>query len=395
MPVRQKVTEQKDRVFCVEITDEAGLCQIKEEWEELFEDSVSANVFATWHWTYLWWKNFSAAHSGTYLHLLVHAVYEETGRLIGVAPLYYGHQRRNRVRYRGLHEIGHANIHLYEGVSELPCLLLRTGCERKAIEALLDHLRQPGSVGRWDYVKLQFPIWEAKRPWWKPHHHYRSYGWKMQHRIIETQHLHIFGSWEEYRNSLSKSMRDNLAYYPRLLTRHGYEWQIRWAKTAPEVEQAADILVDLHRLRAESEVGTRHIDHLPMQVHRAFLKECLPKLAESRMASISLLEVQDKPIAAQCFLEHRGMMVLYYSGFQQDWHSYSPLTILFAEAVRDATNRGVHHINLLRGRNYWKTRWGTHPEPDYHWLSYIQPNPASYVRSMVFNGRRIVKKTFN
>ena len=113
MPVRQKITEQKDRVFCVEITDEAGLCQIKGEWEELFEDSVSANAFATWDWTYLWWKNFSAAHSGTYLHLLVHAVYEKTGRLIGVAPLYYGQQRRNRVRYRGLHEIGHANIHAY------------------------------------------------------------------------------------------------------------------------------------------------------------------------------------------------------------------------------------------------------------------------------------------
>ncbi len=73
---------------------------------------------------------------------------------------------------------------------------------------------------------------------------------------------------------------------------------------------------------------------------------------------LATLTVADQVIGAQAFLEAPGALWAYYSGFDPDWHRYSPLTIITTHVLRDAIDRGVSRLNFSPGEAPWKTRWG-------------------------------------
>jgi lipid II:glycine glycyltransferase (peptidoglycan interpeptide bridge formation enzyme) len=53
-----------------------------------------------------------------------------------------------------------------------------------------------------------------------------------------------------------------------------------------------------------------------------------------------------------------GCVSVYYSGYDDRYYRYSPLTIITAHRIRSAIERGVRRFDFPPGETSWKSRWG-------------------------------------
>jgi hypothetical protein len=364
--------------YCRDLVQESELWNIEGAWRELFAYSSYPTPFASWEWAMQWWRHFSVCSTLYAPRLLTLAVHATDDELIGIAPFYYSADREAPLRLQDLRLLGDLGGR-EEALTEEPILLLRRGREREALNAILCHLRRHSLGGNWDYVNLRVVEWDAEQV---PFENLTAT--PLQRRqTIPLQTLALPPSWEELHGSFRKSMRDNLAYYPRLLRRRGHTSVVHFARKPEEVARAIAIVVDLHHRRAASTRGIPHTNHLVGVAQQRFLAEVLPLLAGRGMASVLLLKIDGEIVAAQSVLESAGMLTVYYSGFDPRWYDYSPLTLLCAEAIRDAIRRGLSMINFLPVVADYKSRWGVKPGRDLHELVYLQPRPLSLVRALL------------
>ena len=153
-------------------------------------------------------------------------------------------------------------------------------------------------------------------------------------------------------------MRDNVAYYPRKLSRERGSWCIREVRSPAEIGAATDTLIDLHRMRSAAGVGVPHYNHIATDGQAEFLRRWFRRAAERDEIAILMLEVDGQVVAAQAFLESRGCVAVYYSGFDERVYRYSPLTVIIAEAIRLAIERGASRVEFPPTITPWKSRWG-------------------------------------
>lgn len=325
----------------------------------LFSQCSYPSVFASWDWASHWWRHFGVqeARGGP----IVVAAYDRQERIIGLAAFYEAPARLRWLGERRLEPFG--VLRPVDLLSEEPVFLSRTGHESAAMEAICRHLRERPPRLRWNHFTLN-----VLRPLCDPlGNDGCAFGGRP--RAVDDLWLQtvcdcgaylsaLTDSWDEYRRRLSRSMRDNLAYYPRKLTKAGHRWSVRLVRRPDQIRAWLPVLFSQHADRAHSGRGRRHVDHIPDEKHRRFLLECLPALAASGMAFLAVLEVDGRPVASQTFLEAGGILTFCNSGFDPDWYDFSPLTIVAAEVIRDAIGRRVSTLNFLPWDAPWKTRWG-------------------------------------
>src|SRR5262249_30026750 len=123
-------------------------------------------------------------------------------------------------------------------MTEEPIYLIEPGAEELALKGLEAVVQSLSRKGAFDILDLRF--WhqgEGELP--VPFRH-RS---KKGPALVDLPE-----TWAEYRKFLTKSMRDNLGYYPRLLQRHGHTFEIK-VITGDGLHQAVTDLVALHKIR--------------------------------------------------------------------------------------------------------------------------------------------------
>jgi CelD/BcsL family acetyltransferase involved in cellulose biosynthesis len=135
-------------------------------------------------------------------------------------------------------------------------------------------------------------------------------------------------------------------------------WHLQTARSPAEVAFATEHLIRLHRKRSESKVGPPHRNHLPGETEASFLRAWFQRLARRAQVSLISLNVSGETVAVQAFAEARGCLSVYYSGYDEGWRRYSPLTIITAEAIRQAITRGFDRFEFPPGESAWKSRWG-------------------------------------
>jgi len=365
---------------CHEITRDEDFLSLRESWTVLLAECSYPTPFSSWEWAWIWWHHFG---KGKY-HLLIVQAYDSGGVLIGLAPFIFPLDTGKPLLMRPLRPLGTRMHCTVDDLTEEPILVLRRGRAAAAMGAILEGLLSWQGRGAWDLIHLRqmrAPSDPSLNTLWRKTAHtwpYRLLRPKV--RIGQTRTLPA--TWAEFRRSLSRSMRDNVVYYPRLLNREGHRWQSRILRDPQEVYAAANTLIELHHLRALSGRGPAHTNHFPLPEQQAFLREVLSLLAVKGNAAIAVLEVDNIPIAAQSVLEESGILSFYYSGFDPTWHRYSPITILHVTLLQDAIERGLVRVDYLPEAEPWKTRWGTQSEFEYDELSCLSLTPRSLIRSL-------------
>ena len=366
---------------------------LKSEWVALFERIEGPSACASYDWIASWWEAFgqAAEGAGKETHLFVLSIRNPSGELVGIVPLYeelpadWTQMRRLRL----IGDLGHDGVF---GMTEEPTLLIAQGWDEFVLDAVAQELRQGVESGRWDFVTFRVLRDGETCPLRKAFGHLSSKTWLKTDQRSGSDYAELPTDWAEYRKSLSKSMRDNLGYYPRLLTRDGHDWEVRYVRDSCDVAEAATRLTELHRARATSQRGLHHCNHLAGTPHENFLSTLLSRLAEQDKAFIAELVVDGEVIASQAFIENKGELTVFYSGYLDGWYKYSPIFVIDTVVFRDAMERGVRRLDFLRNSSQWKTRWGTQPGAPLRRATLVAKRPVAALRYAIYFGEQLVRR---
>jgi CelD/BcsL family acetyltransferase involved in cellulose biosynthesis len=97
---------------------------------------------------------------------------------------------------------------------------------------------------------------------------------------------------------------------------------------------------------------------LASPIVRSFQRDAVPQLASAGMLRLDCLSIGDKVAAAYYGLTHGMRTYAYLTGFDPDFDSESPVTVLMAHAFQSALAEGCREIDMLRGGEPYKYQWG-------------------------------------
>lgn len=356
VPARNPRTAESFAPGVWSLTTAAAFHGLEDHWRELSAETRRPSPFHSWEFAAEWFEHFVRRPAGGAtgrFSVLVAA--DGRGRLIGIAPMF-----EERARGRGglglvLQPFGHA--HSIENMTDEPMVLLRRQAEDRARAMFVGSLASQAGRAGWDVATVAHGSGETPaRPLFSlpPTLQYVE----LTRLAGGSPELRLPASFAAFRAGLSKSMRDNLAYYPRRLQRERGDWCVRFAREPLEVAEAARELIDLHRERSRWSEGLPHASHIPSEREASFLSTTLRRLAARRQVNVARLLVRGQTVAAQAFLERGREISVYYSGQAEAWRRYSPLTVIMSEVIRDAIERRIERLVFPRGAGAWKTRWG-------------------------------------
>jgi CelD/BcsL family acetyltransferase involved in cellulose biosynthesis len=324
-------------------------------WRELSQRSRRPTAFQSWDFATEWLNRFVLARvGGATGRFAVIVASEPTVGVIGLMPLFEEHTLGQPNLGKTLQPFGRS--HSMETLTDEPIAILRQGYEQVASRILISHIATGARSKQWDIAVVHGAHGKqaASRA-----------AFSLSEGLLEVTRsrelpmtLRLPASWRCFHAGLSKSMRDNVAYYPRRLTREIGPWELQTARSPSEVAFATEHLIRLHRKRSESKVGPPHRNHLPGETEASFLRGWFQRLARRGQVSLISLNVSGETVAVQAFAEAEGCLSVYYSGYDEHWRRYSPLTIITAEAIRAAIASGFDRFEFPPGDSAWKARWG-------------------------------------
>ena len=356
-----------------------------DEWNALFADCARPSPCASHDWVVAWWKAFgrNPQGAGPNTALFVVVVRDAAGALVGALPL-FEERPQGPFRVRRLRNVGFLGREGVYDMTEEPAVLVRPGWESRTLRALAEALRPHLLQARWDLVFLRVLDDGSPKPLDRA---FRGLSPLLKVKTDEKTGPYFAeppSTWAAYRKVLTKSMRDNLGYYPRLLTRDGHDWSVRLLRAPEEMPEAASRLADLHGSRARNTRGKRHNDHIHGPAQRAFLIDLLERLAARGEAFVAELVVAGIVVASQAFIENGDELMVYYSGYDEAWYRYSPVFVIDAIVFKDAMERGIRRLNFLRARAKWKTRWGAANGPTMHRVFVVPLRPDCWLRIALY-----------
>jgi hypothetical protein len=163
---------------------------------------------------------------------------------------------------------------------------------------------------------------------------------------------------------LKRNMRRNIRHRHNQLRRQGATVEVERIDQPSQVMAGLQLLHRLHTARSAMAGVPYHPDMLQTGRVQAFLADAITAMTAAGRAAIFVLHIDGKPAAAQLVLIANGCYYLALSGLEPArWHS-SPLTLLTAEIVNEATARGATRVDLSTGPNSAKLAWSEKVE--YH-----------------------------
>jgi CelD/BcsL family acetyltransferase involved in cellulose biosynthesis len=342
------------------------------EWKELSARTKPFSPFCEWAWIDAW---RIASNDKADLRFLT---IRNSQRIVAIFPMTFL-KRPGRFALRRLVPLAYGGHFEFNGLTEEPIWRCEEEFEAAAWSEAITEIRRSVAAGEIECAILRrlaiSPIREPTRIGKFVFEHQKL---KPGPNIVELP-----ADWQTYRSHLTRSMRDNFAYYPKLVLRRGHRAETIIANAA-EIETASTELVRLHRLRAAVDPTLRHMDYFSDPRATAMLRAGLSAMATLGKAFVALLIIDGGVAAAQGFLEADNTLLAHYSGFDPEWAKFSPLFILQAEVIRSAIERGITRLDLLPGRNLWQTRWGAQPEMRLEKRLFLSLRPAAIFRAVIY-----------
>jgi CelD/BcsL family acetyltransferase involved in cellulose biosynthesis len=342
---------------CHSIATLDGFYALEASWRELAGSSAASSAFQSWDFAAEWLERFVIGKvGGATGRFRVLVACDIQDGVIGIVPLFEEHSLGVSKLGTTLQPFGRS--HSMETLTDEPVAIYRPGHEKAATRMLMDRLAQDSRADGWDIAVVPGPrrADNAARASFALSRRLRSLEVTRQRELPLT--LRLPPSWRAFLSPLSKSMRDNVAYYPRRLTREVGPWHIETARTPADVALATEELIRLHRQRSESKLGRPHRNHLPGDTEAGFLHGWFQRLARRGQVSVVSLKVAGDTTAVQAFVEAGRCLSVYYSGYDERWRQYSPLMIITAEVIRRAIAQGFERLEFPPGDGAWKSRWG-------------------------------------
>src|SRR3569833_643701 len=326
--------------------DDGALEKLEAQWTELDESLHPRLPFTSPLWNLLWWKHFRTQSAWVRDELFVHAVRNDSGALIAVAPMILtSRPAYGPLRVRALHPFG-----ADENVTELRSIISRREDTTEVLTALSTYFE--AEAHRWDLLQwCGVPNDAAVRK-------VLEQGGRIQWgREVPNFYLPLSGTWVELKSGLSRNMKEALRKCYNSLKRSGHEFTFRVVSHAAEVPAALQTFFELHSERSQADKLPQHRDVFIRPMARNFLSEYAQQMAECGRLRIFQLVIGTQVVATRLGFVLGDQLYLYYSGYRVAWGPHSVMTTLVAEAIQWAMQQGLRGIGLSAGRDLSKLRW--------------------------------------
>src|SRR5262249_26782958 len=221
------------------LTEKADFDALREEWDQLVDDSDQGNYFLRWYWNRLWWHTY--APPGSHLYLV--ACRDESGRLVGLAPFYW--RQRRTLGLPHVRELVFLCTGIHFNTSEYLDIIIRRGYEPSVAEAIAGFLNQRDD---WDRLWM----WGLPGSSAALSNFQRALGQRAQVEVCDTARwVDTSTAWETFKQSLGKATRKKVDQHTRRLFKT-FECKLQLVRTEEELEVAMDALVRLHQARWQS-----------------------------------------------------------------------------------------------------------------------------------------------
>ncbi|OQW37435.1 MAG: hypothetical protein A4E19_13605 [Nitrospira sp. SG-bin1] len=324
------------------VTTEAAFLSLRDEWDELLDQSEQSVFFLRWHWNYTWWR-YLAPHDS---HLFLITCRETDGRLIGLAPLYWHRHRVSGITY--LNEILFLGTGAVIKTSEYLDIIALRRYENQVAQAVARFLRQqPG----WDRLWLWGSRSESSMLW-----HFRDkLGAGTRLTSCDRSHYRtLHGDWQSTQASLGKSIRTNISYYTRRLFKT-HECIFRSVDSLEEFGPAMEAFITLHQARWQSRgkpgsfMQSRFKDFLTNVMQESIRENCL---------RFWVLEIDKKISAVLVGFLHEGILHYFQGGFDPTYAKDSIGTVMLGLCMRSCIEeKEVREFDFMGGESSYKKHW--------------------------------------
>lgn len=338
------------------LSDYGSFVGLEKAWSELLERSGTWFPFATHEWMRTWFEHFGDAAR---LNVLLVRV----GRkLVGIAPLMLKKGWMYGVPVTSLQSIHNVYTERYDFIIDGPA--------EEIYASIWEHLVRQDP--RWDLLELrQLPAESATLAHLTrlaatdglPAERWRS---------CESPYLALHGSWEAYRLTLSAKTRCNLSSRRGRLQKTGS----LDVEVIEKTDQAGPALAEgwvLEGAAWKDEAGTA-VRCLPRV--RAFYEAFAEAAARRGWLRLYFLRAGGRRIAFCYALCYHDRVFRLKSGYDPDYASCSPSTMLTALMIKESLDRGLVQFEFLGGNDEWKHAW-TRTAQAHEWMYIFRPGLRS------------------
>jgi CelD/BcsL family acetyltransferase involved in cellulose biosynthesis len=332
----------------VETPDE--LARLEPEWRRLFAAHGAGVPFRTIDWYRAWWNAFPSSNLRVSDRSNLLAFRAPSGELVGIAPLMLTRRPgRGFLAVRVLDYIG-----TDPNVTEIRGPLVDPDWEEGLHVALREHL---GKVsGEWDLFR-----WRGVLGGSAGEHCVRTFPDVTIGQSIPAYTLSLSGTWEEFKSTRSRNLKESLRKCTNSLKRDGHVATFSVLTNPETVPEGLRRFLELHRARSELRDTVSHPNVFASPAAQRFLFDLFARLAARGEARVFQLEIGGDVIAIRLGFALGETLYLYYSGYDPAWARYSVMTTTLAEALRHALSEGSRVVHLSTGTDVSKTRWGAQP----------------------------------
>lgn len=352
------------------VTGAQDVLNLRESWDGLLETS-GGTIFQSWEWQRVWWE-----HYGRGKRPFILLVYEDE-KLMGIAPFFVS--------------LSHLGLPLKvvsflgSGPSDYGDLLLHPSRRVETLEAIMGYLQ---TCEDWDAIDLQeIPSDSANLRTLRES--YCGEDLKIQEFTQDVSFaLSLPGSWDGLLQSLDRKFRWNILYYVRRL-RRDHEAQVHRARSVEKVDRGMSDLFLLHQRRQREK-------SLPTPIlsrrYRNFHREVAHQFFRRGWLALYSLRVDGKVVSALYGFEHGDRFYYYLGGFDPSWGRLGVATILIAEVIKEAIERGFKTFDFLRGEESYKVRWGAVPRQNIRLIITRERSKSSLLKAILERENVIVRE---
>ncbi len=319
------------------------LQSLRPAWDDLLSAIPDASTFSTWEWLAPWWRAFAGGQQ-----LMVLACFDESSRLVGLAPLALQRKRSGLgLEFRVVRLMGDGS-----GDSDNLDVLARRGWQAEVASAVVGYLETQAQ--RWDLCQLNTlpddsPCGSALLE------QIRQRGWTYFNHPQPRSVVVIPDTWETYAGQLSPKERGKLRYYSRRLEKNHGVCFYRCA-TESDLPASLEALFQLHQKRWRARGGPGTFSSL---ARRRFYYEMSSALLARKRLEFWLLDLDGKTVAAQFGFRHGDTVYQLQEGFDPEYSGDSVGFVLRGRVIEQLIGEGVRRYDFLLGEGPDKARWGT------------------------------------
>ncbi|MDZ4779152.1 MAG: GNAT family N-acetyltransferase [Planctomycetia bacterium] len=353
------------------------------EWDRL----AGGRFFLTWTWLECWWRHYQQ-DAGNRHELYILGVYDDAGRVIGLAPWYLERTTTGAgvVRFLGSGEV----------CSDHQTLLCPPGRETEVAGAIAEWLADERPTvsdwltrqaqDRWDH--LEFDCVDQSDAAMQ----FLCDQLAVRNCLLDRQPglncwlLDLPSNWEAYLGLLSKNRRAQARKAAARVadTEH---FTCREVTSANEFEQGWSTLVGLHQRRWQS-LGEPGCFASPR--FTSFHHEVAKKLLERGELRLWWLEHAGRPISAEYQFVCQGTIHGYQSGLDPEALDLEPGRMTQVASKQWAIAHGLQRFDYLRGDEKYKSNWRAEPHPTWN-VRVAAPRVAARFAHGVWLAKRNVK----